>query len=165
MRTVRIDRMSPMVPVLTTLGYRVEPDHYTPRSVVAYFPVCSSAARFAGQVSVWEQAELAAALQAHWADNMVSCTLTFKQSEAADVPRIIEAFAGRLKVVSFLPVSEHGYLQAPYIPCTQDEYEAAVANITGDLATALSAALNGSDTKAEDERFCSGDRCLITPRA
>ncbi len=159
MRTVRIDRMSPMVSVLQRLGYRVEPDHYTPRSVVAYFPVRSSATRFAGHVSVWEQAELAAALQKHWSDNMVSCTLTFRKAEAADVPRVIEAFTGRLKVVSFLPVSEHGYLQAPYIPCTEAEYNAAVSAITGDLAAALSAALSGVETKAEEERFCSGDRC------
>ena len=159
MRTVRIDRLSPMIPVLERLGYRVEPDHYTPRSMVAYFPVASSAKRFAGQVSVWEQAELAAALQAHWSDNMVSCTLTFRQHEAVDVPRVIEAFTGRLKVVSFLPVSEHGYLQAPYIPCTEAEYNAAVSAITGDLAAALSAALSGVQTKAEEERFCSGDRC------
>lgn len=161
MRTVRIDRMSPMVSVLQRLGYRVEPDHYTPRSMVVYFPVRSTAQRFAGQVSVWEQAELAAALQAHWSDNMVSCTITFKRNEAADVPRVIEAFAGRLKVVSFLPISEHGYLQAPYIPCSEAEYNAAVASITGDLAEALSVALNGTDTKEEDERFCSGDRCEI----
>ena len=159
MRTVRIDRMSPMVPVLQRLGYRVEPDHYTPRSIVAYFPVRSTATRFAGHVSVWEQAELAAALQKHWSDNMVSCTLTFRKAEAADVPRVIEAFTGRLKVVSFLPVSEHGYLQAPYIPCTEAEYNAAVSAITGDLAAALSAALSGVQTKAEEERFCSGDRC------
>lgn len=161
MRTVRIDRLSPMVPVLQRLGYRVEPDHYTPRSMVAYFPVRSTAQRFAGQVSVWEQAELAAALQAHWSDNMVSCTLTFRQSEAADVPRVIEAFAGRLKVVSFLPASEHGYLQAPYIPCSEEEYNAAVVAINGDLAAELSIALSGADTKEEDERFCSGDRCQI----
>mgnify|MGYP006921754678 CR=1 FL=1 len=62
---------------------------------------------------------------------MVSCTLTFRKAEAADVPRVIEAFTGRLKVVSFLPVSEHGYLQAPYIPCTEAEYNAAVNAITG----------------------------------
>ena len=31
--------------------------------------------------------------------------------------------------------------------------------LTGDLAAALSAALSGVETKAEEERFCSGDRC------
>ena len=163
MRTVRIDRGNAMVPVLQRLGYRVEPNYTENRSVVAYFPVRSSARRFAAQVSLWEQAELAAALQAHWSDNMVSCTLTFRREEAADVPRVIEAFAGRLKTVSFLPVEEHGYLQAPYIPCSEAEYEAAVAAITGDVSEALSVALGGAETKAEDERFCSGERCEWRP--
>jgi hypothetical protein len=163
MRTVRIDRGNAMVPVLQRLGYRVEPNYTENRSVVAYFPVRSSARRFAAQVSLWEQAELAAALQAYWSDNMVSCTLTFRREESADVPRVIEAFAGRLKTVSFLPVEEHGYLQAPYIPCSEAEYEAAVAAITGDVSEALSAALGGAETKAEDERFCSGERCEWRP--
>ena len=35
----------------------------------------------------------------------------------------------------------------------------APTRFTGDLAAALSAALSGVQTKAEEERFCSGDRC------
>ena len=35
----------------------------------------------------------------------------------------------------------------------------APTRFTGDLAAALSAALSGVETKAEEERFCSGDRC------
>lgn len=165
MRTVRIDRMSPMVPVLERLGYRVEPDRYTPRSMVCYFPVRSGAARHAGEVSVWEQAELAAALQAHWSDNMVSCTLTFAPREAGDIPRLVEAFATRLKAVSFLPLSDHGYLQAPYIPCSREEYEAAVAKLQpGDLASQLAAALRGEATAEDQERWCSGDACVLPRR-
>lgn len=158
-RTIRIDHLSPLVARLRAAGYRVEPDRTTPRSVVCYFPIEQNVGRYARDVTMWEQVALLAALQAHWSDNMVSATITFQPHEVDDIGRVLEVYEGRLKSISFLPLSDHGYVQAPYIPCTQAEYEAAVARIVPvDFSD-----LNRSSTHeaSAEERFCSGGICEI----
>lgn len=160
-RTIRIDHSSPMVAKLAALGYRVEQDRYTPRSMVVYVPVHSPGKRYAKDWSIWEQVMLCSELQRWWSDNMVSVTITFNQAEGKEIPRILEMFEDRLKTISFLPVSDHGYLQAPYIPITREQFESATAKIKGDLFAELES-LDVHETKAED-RFCSTDKCEILP--
>lgn len=158
-RTIRIDHLSPLVERLRAAGYRVEPDRTTPRSMVCYFPIEQDVGRYARDITMWEQVALLAALQAHWSDNMVSATITFQPHEAADIGRVMEVYEGRLKSISFLPLSDHGYVQAPYIPCTQAEYESAVARIVPVDFSDLNRA--STHESAAEERFCSGGICEI----
>lgn len=152
MRTIRLAYDSPLVPSLRAAGYRVEDDRRTPRTVVAYFPCHNTrVGRTAKDVSLWEQAALFTALQRHWSDNMVSATLTFQAHEAPDVRRVIEAYEGQWKGVSFLPLFDHAYPQAPYIPCSKEEYEAAAAKIRP---------LDASGVQHDaEEKYCSGALC------
>jgi hypothetical protein len=153
-RTIRVDVKSPLVQAHIDAGYRVEQDVYTPRSSVIYFPIHDTRSkRFASDFTVWEQAEICAALQAYWADNQVSCTITFKKDEAKDIPRLLELFEGRLKSMSFLPLSEHGYVQAPYIACSREEYETAVSKIQPIDWTKIS--INNEAL----EKYCEGQVC------
>jgi hypothetical protein len=68
-------------PILVTTFLRgpcVRDQVLDPRTAVVSFPVDSGhGVRTAGSVSMWEQLALAAFLQRHWADNQVSCTVTF----------------------------------------------------------------------------------------
>lgn len=156
-RTIRMDHTSPLVAACREAGYRVEPDRTTPRTMVVYFPVkdeavASAQMRAAKDVSIWEQTALLVALQTYWSDNMVSATINFQAHEAQDIKRVLTAYADRLKTISFLPLDDHGYLQAPYIPCTQQEYETAVAQLRP-------LKIDGMDTHQADEKYCSGGLC------
>ncbi len=152
MRTIRIGHDSPLVDALIKAGYRIEKDRTTPRTVVAYFPSkAPDGVRSARQISLWEQAALFTALQEHWSDNMVSATLTFKPEEAKDIARVMEAYEGKWKCVSFLPLMDHGFIQAPYIPCTENEYLTAQSEIQPLVIEG-----NVHDT---EEKFCSGGVC------
>jgi hypothetical protein len=154
MRTIRIDHISPLVEALRNAGYRVEPDRTTPRTMVVYFPAkAPDDVRLATDMTLWEQAALFTALQRHWSDNMVSATLTFQASEAKDVARVLEVYEGQWKCVSFLPYSSHGFPQAPYIPCTKEEYEAARSRLAPVRYDGL---VVSHDT---DDKFCSGGLC------
>jgi ribonucleoside-triphosphate reductase (thioredoxin) len=89
--------------------------------------------RTSKQVSMWEQLSLAALLQRHWADNQVSCTVTFDpNTEAAQLESALHYFQYQLKGVSFLPRIEKGgaYLQMPYEEITEAEYNQRVAELT-----------------------------------
>ena len=54
--------------------------------------------RTAADLSIWEQFSLAAFLQRHWADNQVSCTVTFDpEKEGQENTKCVELFSISLK--------------------------------------------------------------------
>lgn len=153
-RRVRLQEASPLVPKLFAAGYHVEPDKYSPSTVVVSFPVEErDFDRSKYDVTLWEQLELAAQMQQYWADNQVSITVTFKASEAKDIKYALEMYETRLKGVSFLPLEDHGYEQAPYESISSEQYEEMASNIKP---------LDTSDAEHEStSRFCDGETCTV----
>jgi ribonucleoside-triphosphate reductase len=153
-RRVRLQEGSPLVGQLKAAGYPIEQDKYSPNTVVATFPVQeSNFDRSKDAVTLWEQLELAAQMQQYWADNQVSVTVTFKSNEAQDIKHALELYETRLKGVSFLPLSDHGYEQAPYETITKEQYDSLASQITPINADAL--------VHEETSRFCDGETCTI----
>lgn len=161
LRRYRLMKLDPMVAIARKAGYHVEPDVTDPKNtVVVTFPARGPDVRSQEQVSVWEKTHLAAMLQRYWADNQVSATLTFREDERDQIGPIINNFDGQLKVMSFLPILEHGaYAQMPYEAITIDEWEA--------LASAarpidFDAIYDSAESRqAEGEQFCNNDSCVI----
>lgn len=154
-RRVRLQDSSPLLPSLEAAGYPVEVDAYSPNTRVVSFPIHEKDFdRSKDDVSIWEQLELAAQMQQYWADNQVSITVTFKPEEAKEIKPALELYETRLKGVSFLPIQDHGYVQAPYETIDKETYESMVAGITP--IDVLSGA-----THEETERFCTNDTCTI----
>ena len=155
-RTIRIDKTSPLVEPLRLAGHRIEESVYGDNTLVVYFPVEHKAFRRSKlDVSIWEQVENIAQMQYYWADNQVSATVTFKAEEAQDIANILELYETRLKSISFLPLKDHNYPQAPY------------QTITGETFMRASAKLkvlnfNRLNTKEAQDVFCDGDKCEIT---
>ena len=90
--------------------------------------------------------------QRFWADNNVSITVTFKKEEVGEIVKVLEAYEDQLKSISFLPISEHGYEQAPYQEISESEYNKICSNITEvDYSVAL--------TTPVGESYCSNDSC------
>lgn len=153
-RTIRIAKTSKLLAPLRKAGYTIEEDQYDKSSSVVYFPVHAEFFdRSKDDVSIWEQLENVAQMQHYWADNQVSATVTFKKREAKDIPRALDLYQSRLKSISFLPAEDHGYVQAPYITITKEEYAAAVEKLKPLV-------LKGDTNEMVDE-FCDGDACLI----
>lgn len=156
-RVIRFATNSPMLPALRQAGYQiVEIDQdKEPNTTAVYFPVkVEGYERGERDVSMWEQLEIAAALQAHWADNQVSVTVKFdRETEGPQIARALEFMETRLKGVSFLPHDDHGYEHAPYQAITREEYEDAVKTLRPlDLT---------SGTHEVTDAFCDGDKCVI----
>lgn len=155
LRAIRLDKTSPLVEPLRRAGYTVEESAYGDNTWVVYFPVRhENFDRSKNDVSVWEQVENAAQMQYYWADNQVSVTVTFRPEEAADIPRILELYETRLKSISFLPIKDHAYVQAPYQEITQEMYLHAVSRLKPvDFGSA--------HTNEAADLFCDGDKCEI----
>jgi len=156
-RTIRVAANSEFVPLLKAANYKVEPSVADPtRTVVVYFPVTHEEGVVTkDDLSIWEQFTNAADMQYYWADNQVSITVTFTKAEANQIARALSAFDSKLKGVSLLPLSEHGYAQAPYISAPREEIEA--------YRNSLLEIDFSSLTKAGEvqDKFCDGEACLI----
>ncbi|MBN1214911.1 MAG: HNH endonuclease, partial [Candidatus Lokiarchaeota archaeon] len=154
-RRIRVSKNSDLIVPLKNAGYYIEDDKYSGNSYVIEFPIHEkNFDRSKKDVSIWEQAENAAAYQKYWSDNQVSITITFKQEEAKEIKHVLECYEDKLKSVSFLPIKEHGYEQAPYEEITKAKYEEMCSKIRP---------LNLDDTsdRAIGEQFCDSDKCTV----
>jgi hypothetical protein len=153
---VRISADSVLVEVLKRAGYHIEPDFKDPeRTAIVRFAIDDRRVLSVDQVSIWQQLANAADYQHYWADNQVSVTIKFKQEEKEQIAPALECFEDKLKGVSFLPWSGHGYAQAPYEPCTPEEVAAYNANLT-ELDFSIFINEDAIGTK-----FCDGDSCTL----
>jgi len=154
-RRIRFSAESDILKAVVDAGYHVEEDSYSPNTMVASFPVREPYfIKGKKDASMWEQLEIAAAYQNYWADNSVSVTITFKDEEANDIKTALEMYETRLKAVSFLKYQETGYVQAPYEPISEEQYNEMMKGVTP---------IQKVETREEASgtKFCDGDSCEI----
>lgn len=153
-RNIRLISSSSLVDVVKKAGYPMEKCAYQPNSLVVSFPVHEKHfVKSKSDVTMWEQFSNAADMQKYWADNQVSITVTFKKEEAKDIATCLSVYEDQLKSISLLPLSDHGYVQAPYVEITKAEYEKLMAKIKPlDLTVAKHEA---------DDEFCDGETCTV----
>ena len=154
-RRIRFSTESAILKAVIDAGYHVEEDSYSPNTMVASFPVHEPYfIKGKKEVSMWEQLEIAASYQNYWADNSVSVTITFKEEEANDIKTALEMYETRLKAVSFLKYQETGYVQAPYEPISEEQYNEMMEGVTPIQKVDITEEASGS-------KFCTTDKCLI----
>ena len=158
---MRFDSGSDLLEAHRRAGYRIEKGEGHTTSII-YFPVHEK--NFYKSVvdqTMWEQLEIAAQMQAVWADNQVSITVKFKEHERDQIPLALQLYETRLKAVSFLPlktIEEYkamGYKHPPLQPITKEEYEE---------ATKLLKPVNfktSVETQGFNKVFCDGDTCEL----
>ena len=154
-RRIRFDKNSPLIPKIEKAGYVVEPDKYNKSGVCVNFPVKEGLfERSKYEVSMWEQLEFAAKYQYYWSDNAVSVTITFRPEEAEHIKHALDLYEDRLKVVSFLPLEDHGYEQPPYEAIDLDTYR----KMRKPLKRLN---LSSVEVVPVGEKYCDGDKCEV----
>lgn len=155
-RRLRISKTSDLIPYIEKAGYKIEPDfNDLEKTLVVEFPIAIEGVRTVSQVSMWEQLELAALLQAEWADNQVSCTITFSKDEKHQIKHALNYFQYKLKGISFLPKTDKlQYPQMPYEEISKNQYDE-MMKIISPLK------LNGVSEESKPELFCNNDTCEI----
>jgi hypothetical protein len=138
-------------------GYEIEDDHYGDKNTkVINFPVHEKYfSKRKEDVSIWEQVKGVVDYQRFWADNNVSVTVTFRQSEKEDIVAVLEAYEDSLKTISFLPLSDHGYAQAPYEQITKERYEEMASRLSKPDFSSMTSIPLGS-------KFCDGESCSLS---
>ena len=150
-RRIRLSKNSDLIEFIRNAGYHIEDDLYSPNTVVAEFPIYETYFdRGKKNVSIWEQVANAIDYQAYWSDNQVSITVTFTPEEKEQIEKVLQFSEDKLKSISFLPLKEHGYKQAPYEEITQERYEEMAKKIKPlDLDT--------TKDRAIGEKFCDSE--------
>jgi len=155
-RRMRISETSPVLRLLEQANFPVEDDVYIKGNTkVIEYPIYTGTTRPLSVVSAWEQFSLLSLLQREWSDNMVSCTISFKESEKEDLSRMLAHFLPLVKSVSLLPLKEEVYPQMPYEGITEEEYNKRMSS----LGRINWSDFEGSDGKAN--KYCSNDSCDI----
>ncbi len=156
-RRVRLPSTSALLKPLIAAGYNIHPAAEAPETTcVVEFPISvGEHLKKANDVSMWEQLSLAAFLQEHWADNQVSCTVTFDAvKEGPQMKDALELFQYKLKGISFLPLSNTTYKDLPYEEITESKYKQLVASLKPIV-------WRQETEEPTPDKFCSSDKCNI----
>ena len=160
-RRVRLSVNSELVEPLKKANYKVEPAFGSEDStLVVEIPVdVGEGIRTAAELSIWEQFSLAAFMQRHWADNQVSCTVTFDpETEGNQIADVLNYYQYHLKGISLLPRHDYGaYKQMPYEAIDEKTYHFEAERL-GKLSFGVI-----KNEEAEIDKFCNNDSCEIPP--
>ena len=158
-RRMRLKSDSPLVAPLKKAGYKIEPAFGAEDTTsVVEIPVdVGEGVRTLDGVSMWEQLSMASLAQRYWADNQVSCTVTFNpETEGGQISNALDIFQYQLKGISFLPRLDHGaYPQMPYESIDEKKYN----KIKNSLQPVKFGRIKGE--KIAVEKFCDNDVCEI----
>jgi ribonucleoside-diphosphate reductase alpha chain len=163
-RTVRGDIKDPITQFLKDQGVPSQPCVAKPNEVVVFsFPIKSPEGSFiASEVSAIQQLEHWLTYQTYWCEHKPSVTVYVKEEEWPEVQAWVWKHFDSISGVSFLPYSEHSYEQAPYQPCTKEEYEEFVAKMPSGIDwTKLSEYEKEDNTVGMQTMACSGGHCEI----
>lgn len=163
-RTVRGDAKDPITVFMQDVGIPNEPDFTKPDSTVVFsFPIkspegslCRTDMTAIAQLSIW------LTYKRYWCEHNPSITVSVKEDEWAKVGAFVYEHFDELSGVSFLPFSDHTYVQAPYQDCSKEEYEQLLKRMPKNINwAALSEYETEDGTTGSQELACSGGVCEI----
>lgn len=161
-RSIRQDNKDPVTQYLKDLGVKHEPCvGKEETTTVFYFPVASPiGAVFRNDRTAIQQLEHWQVYQRYWCDHKPSVTIYVKEEEWLEVGAWIYKYFDEISGISFLPYSDHSYVQAPFQECTEEEYKA-LLNATPKEIDWTELIEEADMTTSSQELACSGGECLI----
>lgn len=122
-RRVRNDAKDPVTQFLIDAGFEAEVDFYNPEARVFSFPIkAPEGARFQGDLKALDHLEIWKQFRTHWCDHNPSVTVSVRTNEWTQVYEWVYENFDEICGVSFLPLSEHTYQQAPYETIDEAKY-------------------------------------------
>jgi len=121
-----MDKKDPIYDFLKDKGVQVEDEQYRPESTAVFsFPMrAPKGAVTRNDMTAIEQLENWLIYQRHFCEHKPSVTISVKDNEWMEVGAWVWKYFDEISGISFLPHSDHSYVQAPYQDCTKQEYEA-----------------------------------------
>jgi ribonucleoside-diphosphate reductase alpha chain len=124
-RTVRGDKKDPLTQFLTDAGIPSEDDVMKPMDTTVFsFPVKSpEGAILRNDLTAIEHLNIWLTYQRAWCEHKPSITVSVREDEWMAVGAWVWEHFDEVSGISFLPYSDHTYVQAPYQDATKEQYE------------------------------------------
>ena len=163
-RTVRGDKKDPITQFLKDTGIPTEDDVMKPNDTYVFsFPVkAPEHAITRDKLTAIQQLEVWLVYQRHWCEHKPSITVSVKEDEWMEVGAWVYKHFDEVSGISFLPYSEHTYVQAPYQEVTREQYEDMLAKMPKTIDwTALSLYELEDSTTGTQALACVSGECEI----
>ncbi len=163
-RTVRGDNKDPLTRFMIDHGIPNEPEEYNPEQTTVFsFPIKSpEGAVTRNDMTAVEQLEMWLTYQRFWCEHKPSVTISVRDEEWLEVGAFVYKHFDEMSGVSFLPHSDHNYVQPPYQDCTKEDYEELLSIMPKAIDwSELSEYENEDNTAGSQTMACSGDTCEL----
>ena len=163
-RTVRADKKDPLTLFMAMAGVPVEDAELAPdKTAVFSFPIkAPDGAITRNDLTAIEHLELWKVYADNWCEHKPSITISYRDEEYVEVGNFVWDNFETISGVSFLPMSDHIYKQAPYTECTEDEYNAMLKRMPKDIDwSKLAEYENDDSTHGSQTLSCTGDFCEV----
>ena len=163
-RTIRADKKDPLTQFLIDQGFPHEDAVEKPDSTTVFsFPMCApDGATTRQDITAIEHLDLWKLYADHWCEHKPSITVSVKESEWIQVANYVYDNFNSMSGVSFLPMTEHTYKQAPYQDATQAQWEQALLTMPDHVEWETFAAYETEDTTTgTQELACTGNVCEV----
>jgi ribonucleoside-diphosphate reductase alpha chain len=162
-RTVRIDKKDSLYEFLKDKGVAVEDEVYRPDSTAVFsFPIKSPRGSVTrDDRSALEELETWLVYQRYWCEHKPSVTINVREHEWLEVGAWVYKHFDEISGISFLPHSDHSYVQAPYQEIDKDTFRKALKE-TPQLIEFEELIEEDDFTEASQTLACVGTSCEIT---
>ena len=163
-RTVRADKKDPLTQFMTDAGFPVEDENKKPETTAVFsFPVgAPKGAITRHDMTALDHLKIWQIYAEHWCEHKPSITVSVKEDEWMEVGAFVYDNFDTMSGVSFLPMSEHIYEQAPYQDCTKKEYEELLKRMPDKVDwKGLSEFEREDNTISSQTLNCTGDVCEV----
>ena len=161
-RTIRMDKKDSIYQFLKDKGVQVEDEQFRPDSTAVFsFPIKAPLGAITrDDKNAIEQLENWLVYQRHWCNHKPSVTISVKDSEWMEVGAWVWKYFDEISGISFLPHSDHSYVQAPYQECTKEEYQDLLKKTPRDVDW-LSFKEEQDNTEGSQTLACTAGGCEI----
>ena len=162
-RTVRIDKKDSLYEFLKDKGVSVEDEVYRPDSTAVFsFPIKSPRGSVTrDDRSALEELETWLVYQRYWCEHKPSVTINVREHEWLEVGAWVYKHFDEISGISFLPHSDHSYVQAPYQEVDKETFRKALKE-TPQLIEFEELIEDDDNTEASQTLACTGNSCEIT---
>jgi ribonucleoside-diphosphate reductase alpha chain len=163
-RTIRADKKDPLTQFLVDKGFPWEDSEDKPDNTVVFsFPFKSpDNAVTRKDISAIDHLTLWKIYATYWCEHKPSITVSLKESEWLGVADFVYTNFNDMSGVSFLPMTEHLYKQAPYQDCTQETYLGLLERMPVEVNWESFSTYEKEDlTSGTQELACTADACEV----
>jgi ribonucleoside-diphosphate reductase alpha chain len=163
-RTIRQSNGDPMTEFLKATGVPYEVSAQNARDTVFSFPIkapegaiCSQDLTAIAQLDHWLH------MKRNYTTHTISATIYVRKGEWMKVGAWVYENFDDITGLSFLPYDDHTYKQAPYQPCTEEEYRVALEKMPESIDWSLLRHFEQTDTTTVSQEFaCVNGACSLT---